>query len=138
MSTFRVRVEYDHIGQANQDSPTGGELPESLDDYLANPISRLIDPQADPAKGERRTLSYQEYCEYEGNPDRHVILQFSIEEQCPACEEWHHTKHALHGVDFMDDSEFASPDTYTERQVDAWSESYSRQVALELFEGARA
>lgn len=139
MSTLRVRVEYDHIGAANQDSPTGGPLPEPLEDYLANPVSRLVDPKADPAKGERRQLSYQEYCEYEGNPDRHVILQFSIEEQCPACDEWHDTEHSLCGVDFMDNGLYPSPDTYTEAQVTAWSElDYGREVALELLSEARS
>lgn len=139
MKTLRVRVEYDEIGATNQDSPTGGPLPESLENYLENPVHRLIDPKADPVKGERRRISYEEYCEYEGNPDRHVILTFSIEEKCPTCREWHRTEHSLSDVDFMDDNEYPSPDAvYTEEQITAWAESYGRQVALELLQEARA
>ncbi len=138
MKTFRVRVEYDEIGAANQDSPTGGPLPESLENYRENPVYRLINPQADAQTGKRRKISYREYCEYEGNPDRHVILCFLIEEQCPTCEQWHYTKHSLSGVDFMDDSQYPAPSIYTPDQVKTWSEDdHGRRVALELLEEAR-
>lgn len=141
---LRVRVAYDEEGSQNQESPEGTPLPETEEQYLKNTVRRLIDPTDDPATGKRRELSYAEYCAYEGNPDRHVILEFSIERQCPCCESWTPTDQALHGVDFMDDDpwlmrvDYAPPgSTYTEAEAASWK-SYGSEVSRELFEEARS
>lgn len=48
------------------------------------------------------TLTYEEYCKYFGNPDRHVVLSVVLEQQCDM-EHWH-TAASVCGIDFMDDS----------------------------------
>lgn len=90
---LRVQWVYDHDGQNSQESPVGGNLPESETEYLKNPVT----PGGGPA------ISYAEYCEYYGNPDRHLVLACLLQRQCPCCETWKDVG-SLWGIDFMDDS----------------------------------
>ena len=98
---LRYRVEYDH--DYRPESPVGGPLPESAEDYANNPIMRLVDPTGDPG-GPRRPATYAEYCAYEGNPDRHVVCAVLVDRQCPTCGGWKKGAASLWGIDFMDDS----------------------------------
>jgi hypothetical protein len=120
------------------DSPVGGPLPESEAEYAGNQIMALINKDDDPKTGARRPVPYAEYCEYYGNPDRHVVVGVILQRQCPHCGAWSEAG-SLWGIDFMDDN----PETLEpwDRWVDeatarAWP-GYLREVAAELLDEAK-
>lgn len=90
---------------------------------MANPqrLKFVIDDDAcfEECNGERRPLteeeyadapymanghpiSYADYLNYQGNPDRHVYLGMIVQEQCLTCSEWHNVD-SLWRIDLMDD-----------------------------------
>lgn len=129
----RIRFVYDDDPMSALHDPEGNPLPGPEKVYRANPVMRLINPTDNPVTGKRRRISYREYCEVEGNPERHVVLGAIVEVQCPACQEWH-TGASLWGIDLMDtDAEADRAGTvYTEDQI-ATIPGYLQQVARELF-----
>jgi hypothetical protein len=74
------------------ENPHGGNGPETREQYKANEV---ID------KG--RTVPYEEYVQYWGNPARHVACGVILERQCPCCHSWVDAG-SLWGIDLMDDS----------------------------------
>lgn len=96
---FRVRFEYDPDPHASLHDPEGQPLPGSRKVYEENPIT----PNGGPA------LTYEEYCQYYGNPERHAVLGAILEEKCPHCGQWQDAPgmSSLWGIDFMDDDKEA-------------------------------
>lgn len=90
---------YDNEPADSLHDPEGAPLPGSRKVYEENPIT--------PNGGE--ALTYEEYCKYYGNPDRHVVLGAILEEKCPTCGSWHDAPGmaSLWGIDFMDDDKEA-------------------------------
>lgn len=93
----RYRVYFAYDSDACLDAPNGGPIPESEDQYLENPVRRQ---QPD---GSWADITYAEYCAYEGNPDRHVVLVAYLQRHCPCCDSWK-TIDDLYNIDCMDDS----------------------------------
>lgn len=80
--------------------------------------------------GEGEELSFEEYMETYGNPDRHVTLVCAVEEQCPYCHSWTVVE-SVCGVDFMD---WSRPFIGT-IEADSWRELenlHQRETAREL------
>lgn len=100
---LRVRFLDDPDSECALHDPEGNPLPGPRETYERSPIHRLINPDDDPATGARRPITYEEYCEYEGDPDRQVVLGAILEAQCATCRTWHHAA-SLWGIDFMDDA----------------------------------
>jgi hypothetical protein len=96
---FRVRFEYDPDPCASLHDPEGAPLPGSRTTYEENPIT----PNGGAA------LTYEQYCEYYGDPERHVVLVAILEEKCPHCGQWQDAPGmtSLWGIDFMDDDKEA-------------------------------
>lgn len=97
------RITFDYDPEPDLTDPAGAPLPGSRKTYEENPIT----PNGGPA------LTYQQYCKYYGNPDRHVVLMHTVQEQCTAsyedqygkshtCKHWY-TIDSCYGHDFMDD-----------------------------------
>jgi len=99
---YRVRILQDE--DFEPETPEGTPLPGTREAYEANQIMRLIDPADDPVTGARRPVSWEEYLEREGNPDRYVGVGVVLDRQCPCCQQW--TKHvqSVWGIELMDDS----------------------------------
>lgn len=49
-------------------------------------------------------ISYAEYLNYYGNPERHVYLMSEVQRKCPCCKTWQSADGSLGWLDFMDDS----------------------------------
>lgn len=142
---YRVRIVYDpdFVPTGVDDAP----LPEPEREYRENPYMVLINPADDPKAGERREATYEEYCEYYGNPDRHVGLAVMVDRKCPCCGEWAKGVQALWSIDMMDDSTDLqglkigewnqTRETYTEPEARALT-GYLGDIARELLDEARA
>ena len=95
----RVRVVLDE--DYSHETPDGKPLPGTAEEYAKNPIMYLVDPNADPATGARREATYAEYCAYEGNPFRHIVVGVIVERACPTCGKYEPVG-SLWGIDFLD------------------------------------
>jgi len=76
-------------------------LPGTEEEYAEAPIS-------DTSVTPHREIPYDEYCDYYGNPDRHVVLGAILEKAIPACACCGHkarveTVGSVWGIDVMDD-----------------------------------
>ena len=87
---FRVIFNYDNDQVAT--GCDGNPLPEPRAVYEANVMT--------PGGG--KALSYEEYCQYYGNPDRHTILWCRLEKRCPCCGMFGNAG-SIGGNDLMDD-----------------------------------
>lgn len=126
---YRVRFEHDPYYQF--ESPDGGPLPESQERYETNYVQRKS------PDGSWRRISYEEYCRYEGNPDRHVAVCAIVERQCPCCGTWK-VAGSLGGIDLMDDDPGLGhlDVVIPENQIGSLPE-YLLEVAEELIADAR-
>lgn len=95
MSTrYHIQIDdyYEH------DECDGGPMPMTPERYAGNEYY----------KDDGKTMvPYDEYVNYQGNPDRHVVLIVTREDECPCCGEWVEGG-SLCGIDFMDDNEEAN------------------------------
>jgi hypothetical protein len=133
MAKYRFRVEHDP--DYLPETPQGGDLPGTAEDYAETPIMVLVDPQADPQTGERRELSYKEYCRSYGDPEQHRVLADDLERQCEHCGHWDHVS-SLHGIDCMiDDDELNDEGKVVETPEQLTG--CLAEVARELLEGAQ-
>jgi hypothetical protein len=97
---FRVKFVYDEDGSV--ETPHGTPLPGTREEYKGYEIMQLIDPADDPQTGKRRTVPYDEYRQFWGNPDRHVIVGCIVEKRCEACGHYEQAE-SLWNIDLMDD-----------------------------------
>lgn len=133
MRDYRIRIVPDPDGIL--ETPDGEPLPGSRETYDQSPIYRLIDPEADPRTGARRRISYEEYCQVEGNPDRHVVVGVMIEQRCQCCQQWRDVA-SLWNIDLYDtdpDAGYVREQPYTLAEVATWpSRLYLRDVVADL------
>ena len=73
----------------------GGSMPMTEDRYAGNEYQKDGQP-----------LPYEDYVQYYGNPDRHVVVFVRREDRCPCCKSWV-AGDTVYGVDFMDDAKEA-------------------------------
>lgn len=76
----------------------GGPMPMSEERYQGNEYMSKAAPET-----HNRKISYVEYVQYYGNPDRHVALYLRRQDRCPCCDHWIDGD-ALYGIDVMDDT----------------------------------
>lgn len=146
---LRIRFVVDDDGQRDQENLHGSPLPGPESEYTGNEVCQLIDPADDPVAGARRTVPYAEYCQYWGNPDRHVVLGAIVELECPCCKHWS-AGPSLWSIDFMDDSpevtgklgvrydELDTPKRYRHYYApEDLMPGYLAEVASQLFEEAK-
>jgi hypothetical protein len=118
---FRIRFVMDPDAQFEESN--GEARPMTAKEYRGNEYrgcpdhpragTRVIDiggadrPQVQGCavcgRTDYRNISYAEYLEYYGNPDRHVYLMSEVEKRCPCCTRWERIGGTGH-IDFMDDS----------------------------------
>ena len=74
-------------------------------------------------------LSFKNYMQTYGNPERHVVLGCVIERECPHCGKWSGVE-SLWGIDFMDWQPWEIG-TYQVDEIDTLND-YQQAVSLEL------
>ncbi len=89
IKAFRVRFVIDE--DASFEECNGKPRPLSEDEYAENYYMK---------DGEK--VSYADYLDYQGNPDRHVYFGCIVEGQCACCDTWK-TLESLWDIDVMDD-----------------------------------
>lgn len=126
---YRVRVIYDP--DYVPEGCNGGPLPEPQAVYEANPIT------VSGLAGRTRNATYKEYCQYYGNPERHVGLAVLVYRKCTCCEHWEKGVQSLWGIDCMDDNlevtQTLIGKAYTETDARALP-GYLGQIVGELLE----
>jgi hypothetical protein len=123
---YRFTVQYDDDPMSSLHDPEGNPLPGPREIYEANPITD---------KG--RTVPYEEYCDYFGNPNHHVVLGVTIEQECNMGH-WHEID-ALWDIDLMDDSPEVLAVNINRGYARATDlPGYLREVAEQLEEEAQA
>lgn len=108
LEDYRIRFRQDCVG-SSIDGCDGKPLPEAPEVYAENQCLR---PDGTP-------IPYDEYCDYYGNPDRHVLLMADVQRKCPCCGHWTDEDEggeplpSVGRIDLMDDS----PDLY---EIGSW------------------
>ena len=80
-----------------------------------------------------KPLPFDEYIQYHGNPEHHIMLACHIQETCPHCGTWV-TTDACHGFDFADWQD-PLPDvgTYTLEQAKDLANEYQKDTSISMY-----
>src|SRR5688572_7065959 len=96
---YRVRFVQDP--HASFEECNGESRPLSEAEYAENQYMQDGQP-----------VSYADYLDYYGNPERHVYLMTEVQKRCPCCGAWEFVA-GTGGIDFMDDNpELGFADTW--------------------------